>query len=94
MRMAIIQGTYATIVRNLITDNGAGNDIHNEPDIAFDTAYFDISFIGSKGFAEIVVVGVNKGLDDNRSGSGVVGHLLMGNLNVIEILERLSGFSQ
>ena len=86
-------GTDATVVGHLVTDDGPAGGIHNEPDIGFDAAYFDVGFIGGKHFPFLVRILVHKRFDADSGGLAVVGDLLMGDLDVIEILERLAGFA-
>ena len=41
-------GTDTTIVRYLITDDGSGSGIYDEPDVCFDSFYFDVGFISGE----------------------------------------------
>ena len=87
-------GTDAAVVRDLIAKDGAGHRIHDEPDVSFDPADFDIGFIGNKGGPGFVVVVVNKRLDDEGGSPGVVGDLLVGDPNVVKVSESLRGLAQ
>lgn len=87
-------GANTAVIRHLITDNGTGDHIHDEPDIAFDSTHFDVGLIGGKSIACIVVIMINKRVDDDCSGSGIVGHLLMGYLDVVQVFECLSGLTE
>ena len=51
-------GNDTTVVRNLVTNDGAGSSIHDKPDKSFDTANFDVGFVGGKyrGFWVVIVV--------------------------------------
>ena len=40
----------STVIRHLVTDDGTAGSIHDQPDIGFDAADFDVGFIGHKGF--------------------------------------------
>lgn len=51
MRMAKDAGTDTAVVRDLIAKDGTGHCIHDEPDVSFDSADFDIGFISSKHFS-------------------------------------------
>lgn len=77
----------ATVVGYLVTNDGEIGGIHNEPDIGFDAAYFDVGFIGDKRFSFLVGILAHKGVDADSGGLAVVGDLLMGDLDVIEIFE-------
>ena len=87
-------GTDAAVVRDPVTDNGTGNGIHDEPDVGFDTADFDISFVSGEDLALFVGVLVNKGFDADSGGFAVVGDLLVRDADVIEIFQSLGGFAQ
>ena len=87
-------GADATVVRYLITDDRAGGGVHDEPDIGLDTAYFYVGFISCKGIPFFVRILVNEWLDADGGGLAVVGDLLVGDADVIQIFERLGGFSQ
>lgn len=87
-------GTYPAVVRDLIAKNGAGYRIHDEPDVSFDSADFDIGFIGNKGGSGFVVIVVNERLDDEGGSPGIVGDLLMGDPDVVKVFESLGGLAQ
>ena len=87
-------GTDTTVIRYLIADDGSGRSVHNKPDIGFDTTDFYISFIGSKYIPFFVRVLVNKGLNADSGSFAVVGNLLVGNVNVVQVFQGLGGFSQ
>ena len=87
-------GTYPAVVRDLIAKNGAGYRIHDEPDVSFDPADFDIGFIGNKGGSGFVVIVVNERLDDEGGSPGVVGDLLVGDPDVVKVFESLGGLAQ
>ena len=63
----------------LIADNGTAGSIHDEPDVSFDAADFDIGFVSSKDTAGFVVVMINKRFDTDSGSLAVVGDLLVGN---------------
>ena len=87
-------GTYPAVVRDLITKNGAGYRIHDEPDVSFDPADFDIGFIGDKGGSGLILIVVNERLDDEGGSPGIIGDLLVGDPDVVKIFESLRGFAQ
>ena len=87
-------GTDTAVVRDLIAKDGTGHCIHDEPDVSFDSADFDIGFIGNKGGSGFVVIVVNERLDDEGGSPGVVGDLLVGDPDVVKIFESLRGLAQ
>ena len=82
------------VVLDLIAKNGAGYRIHDEPDVSFDPADFDIGFIGDKGGSGLVIIVVNERLDDKGGSPGIVGDLLMGDPDVVKVFESLGGLAQ
>ena len=87
-------GTYPAVVRDLIAKNGAGYRIHDEPDVSFDPADFDIGFISDKGGSGLVIIVVNERLDDKGGSPGIVGDLLMGDPDVVKVFESLRSLAQ
>ena len=87
-------GADATVVRYLVTDDGTGSSVHNEPDIGFDAADLDIGFVSGEHRILLVRVLVNKGLDADGRGLAVVGDLLVGDADVVEVFQCLGGFAQ
>ena len=87
-------GADATVVRDLIAKDGTGDRIHDEPDVSFDPADFDIGFVGNKGGSGFVIVVVNERFDDEGGSPGVVGNLLVGNPDVVKVFESLRGLAQ
>ena len=87
-------GTDTTVIGYLVADDGTGCSIHDKPDIGFETADFYGGFIGSKDLSFFVRILVNKGLDADGSGLAVVGDLLVGDADVIQVLECLGSFTQ
>lgn len=85
-------GTDASIVRNLISDNGSACGIHDKPDVSFDTADFDIGFISSENITCLVIIMIDKRFDADGSRFAIVGDLLMGDADVIKIFECLRCF--
>ena len=77
--------TDAPIVGYLIADDGAPGSIHDEPDVSLDAPDFDVGLIGSKDAAGVVIIVVNKGLNTDGSCFAVIGDLLMGDGNVVQI---------
>ena len=87
-------GTDTAVVRDLIAKDGTGYRIHDEPDVSFDPADFDIGFIGNKGGSGFVIIVVNERLDDEGGSPGVVGDLLVGDPDVVKVFESLGGLAQ
>ena len=87
-------GTDPAVIRDLIAKNRAGYRIHDEPDVSFDSADFDIGFIGNKGGSGFVVIVVNERLDDEGGSPGIVGDLLVGDPDVVKVFESLGGLAQ
>ena len=84
----------STVIGHLVTDDGTAGSIHDQPDVGFDTADFDVGFIGHKGFPFAIGILIDEGFDADGCGLTVVGDLLMGDLNVIKIFEGLTGLAQ
>ena len=87
-------GTDTAVVRDLIAKDGTGYRIHDEPDVSFDPADFDIGFVGNKGGSGFVIVVGNERFDDEGGSPGVVGNLLVGNPDVVKVFESLRGLAQ
>ena len=87
-------GTDTAVVRDLIAKDGAGHRIHDEPDVSFDSADFDISFVSNKGGSGFVVIVVNKRFDDEGGSPGIVGDLLVGDPDIVKVFEGLRSFAQ
>ncbi len=87
-------GSYSTIIGYLVTDDGAADSVHNEPDVGFDAADFDVGFIRDKSSLFGIGILINKRFDADSGSLAVVGDLLVGDLDVIEILECLTGFAE
>ena len=87
-------GANAPVIRDPVTNDGAPDSVHNEPDISLDAPDFDVCFIGGKGTSGMVVVVVHKGLDADCGSLAVVGNLLVGDLDVIQVFECLGGLSE
>ena len=78
-------GTNATVVGDLIAKNGTCGCIHDQPDVSFDTTDFYVSFVSSEDIIFLVRILVNEWLDTDRSDFTVVGNLLMGNADIIQV---------
>ena len=87
-------GADAAVVRDLIADDGTGGGIYDEPDKGFDAAYFDVGFIRGEDIPFFVRILVDKGFDADSGGLAVVGDLLVGNGDVIQVFEGLGSFAQ
>ena len=55
---------------------------------------FDVGFIGDKGLPFVIGILIYKRLDAGSGSFAVIGDLLMGDLDVIEIFEGLAGFTK
>ena len=82
-------GTNATVVGDLIAKNGTCGCIHDQPDVSFDTTDFYVSFVSSEDVIFFVRILVNKGLNADGGGLAVVGDLLMGDIDVIQVFKSL-----
>ena len=87
-------GADTPVVRHLVADDGACCRIHNEPDVGFDAADFDVSFISGEHIPFFVRILVNERLDADSGSLAVVCDLLMGNGDAVEVFQRLRGFAQ
>ena len=87
-------GTDTAVVRDLIAKDGTGYRIHDEPDVSFDPADFDIGFIGDKGGSGLILIVVNERLDDEGGSPGIIGDLLVGDPDVVKIFESLRSLAQ
>ena len=87
-------GTDTAVIRDLIAKDGTGYCIHDEPDVPFDSADFDVGFVGNKSGSSLVVIVVNERFDDKGGSPGIVSDLLMRDLNVVEVFEGLRSFAQ
>ena len=87
-------GADAAVVRDLIAKDGTGYRIHDEPDVSFDPADFDIGFIGDKGGSGLILIVVNERLDDEGGSPGIIGDLLVGDPDVVKIFESLRSLAQ
>ena len=69
--------TNSTVIGHLVTDDGTTGSIHDEPDVGFDTADFDVGFISHKGFPLTIRILIDEGFDADGCSLTVVGDLLM-----------------
>ena len=74
-----------TVVGDLIAENGTCGRIHDQPDVSFDTTDLYVSFVSSEDIIFFVRILVNEWFDTDRSGFAVVGDLLMGDADVIQV---------
>lgn len=82
-------GTDSTVVRDLITDDGPCGSIHDKPDIGFDAPDLDIGFVSSKDRSFFIGILVYKGFHADCGGFTIVGDLLMGDIDVIQVFKSL-----
>ena len=87
-------GADRTVIGHLVADDGPTGGIHDEPDVGFDAADFDVGFISHKGFSFAIMVLIDERFDADGSGLTVVGDLLVRDADVIQIFESLGGFAQ
>ena len=84
----------AAAVGHLVADDGPGGGVHDEPDVGFDAADFDVGFISGKYFPFFVGVLIDKGLDADGGSLAVVGYLLVGDADVVQVFQGLRGFAE
>ena len=82
------------VLRDTVSKNGTGHDIHYYPKVAFDTADLDVSLISRHLRRSMIVVVVSKRLYDNSSGPCIVSDLLVRYINALKILESLGSLSE
>ena len=87
-------GTDTAVVRYLVADDGACCRIHNEPDVGFDAADFDVGFISGEHIPFFVRIVIYERLDADSGSLTVVCDLLVGNGDVVEVFQCLRGFAQ
>ena len=87
-------GANTTVIRYLVADDGTGCGIHDKPDVCLEAADFYVGFISSKDIPFFVGIQVNKGPDADGGGLTVVGDLLVGDADVIQVFKSLGGFAQ
>ena len=49
-------GAYATVIRHLIADDGAGGGVHDEPDVGFDATDFDVCLVSREHVSFFVYI--------------------------------------
>ena len=67
----------STVLGHLVTDDGTTGSVYDKPDVGFDTADFDVSFISHKGFPFAIGVLIDEGFDADGCGLAIVGDLPM-----------------
>ena len=82
-------GTDSTVVRDLIADDGPCGSIHDKPDIGFEAPDLDIGFVSSKDRPFFVRKLVYKGFYADCGGFTIVGDLLMGDIDVVQVFKSL-----
>lgn len=78
-------GSDTTVIRYLIAKDRAGSGIYDQPDIGFDTTDFDVGFISSEYLILFVGVLIHERLDADGGSLTVVGYLLVGDADVIQV---------
>lgn len=78
-----------TVIGNLVADDGTGGGVHDEPDLGFDTADLYVGFISSERIPFFIGVLVYKRLDADSGSFAVVGNLLVGDVDVVKVFQRL-----
>ena len=87
-------GTNIPMLRDHVSEDGSRDSVHDDPKVSFDTADFEVGFVSGHLGRGMVIVVVCEGLDDHGSGSGIVGDLLVRDINAVEILHGLSCFAK
>lgn len=87
-------GADTAVIGYLVADDGAGGGVHDEPDIGFDAADFDVGLISSEHVPFFIGVLIHKGFDADSGGPAVVGDLLVGDRDAVKVFEGLGGFPQ
>ena len=87
-------GTDIAAVRDAVAEDGALCGVHDEPDVSLDAADLDIGLIGGEGAASSIIVAVHERLYAEGGGLTVVGDLLVGDGDAIEIPEGQGSFAQ
>ena len=87
-------GPNPAVTGHLVTDDGTAGGVYDKPDVGFYATDFDVGFIGHKGFSFAIGILIDEGFDADGRSLAVVGDLLMGDLDVIEIFQCLAGFAQ
>jgi len=82
-------GADAAVVGYPVADNGAGCRIHDEPDIGFDAADFNVGFVSGEDFSFLVRILVNKGFDAQGRSFAVISDLPVGDADVVEVFKGL-----
>ena len=78
-------GTDTAVIGYLIADDRTAGGIHDEPDVCFDATDFYVGFISSKHFPRLVIVVVNERFYTDGCRFAIVGYLLVGNADVVEV---------
>lgn len=87
-------GADTAVIRDLVADDGSGSGIHNEPDVGFYATDFDIGLISGEHAPFFVRILVDKGFDADGGGLTVVGDLLVGDADIIQIFQGLRCLAQ
>ena len=87
-------GTDITALRDLIAEDRTFYGVHNEPDVRLPATDFGVSLITDQCVGMRIVVVIDERLDEDRSGPGIVGDLLMRDPDPIEIVQGLGGLSK
>lgn len=87
-------GSDTPVIGDPVADDGAFGGIHDEPDVRFDAANFDVGLIGSKDRAGLVIIVINKRLDADSGTFAIVSDLLMGDLDVVKVFKGLGSLTQ
>ena len=82
-------GSDTPVIGDPVADDGAFGGIHDEPDVRFDAADFDVGLIGSKDRAGVVIIVINKRFDADSGTFAIVSDLLMGDQDVVEVFKGL-----
>ena len=80
----------APVIRDLVSKDRTPDGIHDQPDIAFFAPGLDIGLIRNKGITRRIIVIINERLDTYSGSLAVVGDLLVGYRDVIEVFKSLT----
>ena len=86
--------SYAAVVGYLITDHGTRCGVKDQPDESFDTAHFDVCFIGGKDCSLFVRVCINKWFDTDGGSLAIIRNHLVRYGDVVNVLHGLGRFPE
>lgn len=78
----------------LITEDGAGYFIHDEPEVGFPSPDLDIGFISGEFVGGLVIIGIHEGADEDCRRLGIVIDHGMGDLDPMDFFQSLYSLAQ